>query len=361
VITFATFDAEAWQVALAAALCLGLLAWSLAALERHRAARLHRFAAPETLARLRSGYAPGLRRPLNAFVLLGALFLVLALAGPQVGTGGTAPGRGSRDILVLLDTSPSMNAANPAPSRLERARRKVGELLSRHPGDRFGLVAFAGAAALQCPLTTDHAYFKTILHTLDTDTISQAGTDIQSALEEAAGVFRKESARENDAGRAGRIVILISDGEAVSGEAVAAAADLGAASHVMVLGIGDPEGAEVTLPQWMGRAGQSPGGTVTHWSRLDEEHLAAIARAGGGVYARSTLGDDDLDVIDRELGYLAGRAGEHDPGRRAANRYRWPLAAALALFALEGLWLAAMPWFARRGAAAGKEGAHELA
>ncbi|MCF6285322.1 MAG: VWA domain-containing protein [Candidatus Hydrogenedentes bacterium] len=359
--TFALFGMDPWQFILAGIAVMVGLWWSLRRLEGQRRTRLHRFAAPETLGRLVYGQVPALRRPLNVLVLVGVFFLLLTLAGPQWGTDGSAPGRSSREILVLLDTSESMNAANPAPSRLDRAQRKITDLLLRYPADRFGLVAFSGGAALQCPLTTDHGYFKTILHAVDTDTLSEEGTDIESAFQEAVRLFAGESRRENEASRDERIVLLISDGEEVTGEAISVAGKLAASSHVMVLGIGDPDGAEVTLPQWMRRGKHAPKDVSPHWSRLDEENLSAIAVAGDGVYVRSTLGGDDLKVIARELAYLTGTSSDGMPGHRRVNRYRWPLIAALVLFGLEGFWLVVLPWITRRTLAEpGKEGVHDV-
>jgi len=331
-------------VLLGVGLCLG---GCLVLLERGRARRLARFVAPVMLARISRGYHPALRRPLNGLVLCGALALTLALAGPQWGSDATASARGSRAFLILLDTSESMNAVNPAPTRLERARRKITDLVEKHPADRFGLIAFSGGAALQCPLTTDHAYFMTVLHAVDTDTLSEEGTDIEAALQEAATVFAGEDT-SGTGDRAGRAVVLVSDGEAVTGDAQRAAEELAQSSAIMVMGIGDPEGAEITLPQALRQSRGSGETALTHLSRLDEGALSDIAVAGGGVYVRSTLGDDDVRILQRELAFLDGASSEEGPGFRRINRYRWPLALALALFVGEALWLSVLPRLARR-------------
>lgn len=346
-ISFSVPEAIAAYWAPAAVLLLAGLAWLLGRLERCRNRRLHGFAETGLLARLVSGYAPGLRRPLNAMVLLGSALLVLAAAGPHWGSKEFSERRGSREILVLLDTSESMNAANPAPSRMARARNKIGTLLETYSADRFGLIAFSGAAALQCPLTRDRAYFKSVLDSVTTDTLAAEGTDIEAAFDEAAKLFVEEQGRGRGSVRSDRIILLISDGEEVSGNAVAAAGRLARHARVAVLGIGDPEGAEVTLPQWMQRSHYGTGNAQSHWSVLDEENLAAIARAGGGVYVRSTLSGDDLAVIGRELAALDGYRGTGDPTYRKVNRYRWPLAGAALCFAAEGLWLVLLPSLAR--------------
>ena len=328
-------------VVLLVCLCLG---GSLAWLERRRAQRLARFVSPAMLERISMGYHQALRRPLNYLVLLGAAALLLALAGPHWGSDASAQARGSREFLVLLDTSESMNAVNPAPSRLERARRKITDLVLKNPADRFGLIAFSGGAALQCPLTNDHAYFMTVLHAVDTDTLSEEGTDIEAALYEAATVFSGDG---GSGGRSGRAVLLVSDGEAVTGDARNAAHELAKMSTILVMGIGDPEGAEVSLPQWMRQVRGNGASDHTHHSRLDEEALSDIAVAGGGVYVRSTLVDDDVRVIQRELAFLDGASSDEGPGFQRINRYRWPLALAWAFLAAEALWLILMPRMAR--------------
>ena len=328
---------------------LALLGWLLSVLERRRSGRLADFADHALLERLVAGHAPWLRKPLNLFVLLGTACLLVALAGPRWGVSEVGTRRGSREILVLLDTSESMNAVNPAPSRLARAQSKIGALLEACPGDRFGLIAFSGAAVLQCPFTRDHAYFKTILQSVTTDTLTEEGTSIESALVEAERLFEGERGASG-AAAGDRLILLVSDGESPEAGAEAAARRLASSGRIAVMGIGDAEGAVVSLPQWMERSRHAPSGAHTHLSRLNEEALADIALSGGGVYVRSTLSGEDLAVIQREMAYLDGIVGSDDARSRQVNRYRWPLVAAIIFFAAEGLWLVWMPHGARRAA-----------
>jgi Ca-activated chloride channel family protein len=326
---------------------LAILAWLLSRLEKRRGVRLADFADHPLLDHLVAGHAPWLRKPLNLYIISGAACLMVALIGPRWGESEPDTRRGSREILVLLDTSESMNAVNPAPSRLARAQSKIGALLEACPGDRFGLIAFSGAAVLQCPFTRDHAYFKTILQSVTTDTLTEEGTNIESALVEAERLF--EGGRGVNGASAGdRLILLVSDGESPEAGAAAAARRLSSSGRIAVMGIGDADGAVVSLPQWMERSRLAPTGGHTHLSRLDEEALADIALAGGGVYVRSTLGGEDLAVIQREMAYLDGMVGSDDARSTHVNRYRWPLAAAIIFFVAEGLWLVGMPHMVRR-------------
>lgn len=342
----------------ASLIALALLAWLLARLESRRGRRLADFADLHMLEHLVAGHTPSLRKPLNLYVIAGTACLLVALAGPRWGESEPGTRRGSREILILLDTSESMNAVNPAPSRLARAQSKIGALLEACPGDRFALIAFSGAAVLQCPFTRDHAYFKTILQSVSTDTLTEEGTNIESALVEAERLFEGQRGATGATG-GDRLIFLVSDGESPEAGAEAAARRLASSGRIAVMGIGDAQGAVVSLPQWMERSRQAPTGAHTHLSRLDEAALTDIALAGGGVYVRSTLGGEDIAVIQREMAYLDGIVGLDDARSRQVNRYRWPLAAAIMLFAAEGLWLVWMPHGARR--AAQRQSAREAA
>jgi Ca-activated chloride channel family protein len=238
-----------------------------------------------------------------------------------------------------------MLAENPAPNRLERAKQKIAALTDMAFGDRFGLVAFSGAAELMCPLTLDHGYFRTVLAAVDTDSISYEGTDIAAALEVAQATFEDQEASDAGAGRDNRAVLLISDGEAVAGNAGAAVGDLAKLAHVFVIGVGDPRGTTVN---YTNRFVRGDVGSETHVSRLDEAALQDLALTGGGGYIRSTASNRDMEEIHGLISQLFARGVDDDIESRLVNRYQWPLAGAIACFAGEGLWLVLLPWLGRR-------------
>jgi Ca-activated chloride channel family protein len=331
-----------WLAAAGVVLCL--IAFWLVRSERARQGKLHLLIEAKLAPRLLSGYDARIRRPLLWFALLGCVFLTLTLMQPRWGKAWVNVDRASRDVLVLLDTSESMNAQDPAPDRLTRARQEIEQLLERCPGDRFGLIAFSGDAALQCPLTLDHGYFRSVLNSVDTDTLTEEGTNISAALLAAREVFEKEGASILEQRRYSRAVIVISDGEEVSGDAVKTADDLAAVATVHVIGIGDPQGAEVRFPEWMLRYASVPNANKPHVSKLDEETLSKVAIEGGGLYVRSTASNDDTEALFRELETLHARATTGDLRFNMVNRYRWPLAAAVVCFVLEGLWIVLMPY-----------------
>lgn len=322
-----------------------VLAIALRVLEQRRSARLDAFVENQLAPRLLAGVNARLRRPLYWFTLVGAGALALTLMQPHWGQSYERVARRSHDILVCLDVSESMLAEAPAPNRLARARQKIASLMDRAYGDRFGLIAFSGAAELMCPLTLDHAYFRTVLDAVDTDSISLEGTDISAAFEVAASAFQGQDAEGEDAGRDNRAVILISDGEAVAGDAATAAEALGELAHIFVIGVGDPQGTEVT---YVNRFVRGDVQEQTHVSRLDERALQKIALAGGGGYIRSTPTNRDVEEIFGLVQQLFARDVDSDIEHRLVNRYQWPLAVAIACFFTEGAWLVLMPVLARR-------------
>ncbi len=313
-------------------------------LEKRRAGRLHRFVTAKLAPRLLVGFDASVRRPLFWMTVLGVASLAVALAQPHWGQAWKEVRKQSRDVLICLDTSESMRATDFLPNRLERAKQKLLTLLDRSPGDRFGLIAFSGASAMQCPLTLDHGYFKAVLNAVDTDSISQEGTDIAAALDEAVEVFREEDASGDTFSRDTRAILLISDGEQVSGDAVARAEEASQYCRVYVFGVGDPGGAEVRIPDQMTRNKTGPRGAAMHHSKLDEETLIKLAKAGNGPYIAASMDDWDVDQAYAAMERLESRAVESDLRLQLVNRFQWPLAFAIILFAGEGAWLALLPW-----------------
>ena len=250
----------------------------------------------------------------------------------------------SRDIMICLDTSESMLAKNPLPNRLERSKQKILALIDRAPGDRYGLVAFSGGAELQCPLTHDQGYFRAVLNAVDTDTISYEGTDIAAALHEATEVFKEDAEQTGDYNKDARAILLISDGEQVAGDAVEAAEEAARYARVYVIGVGDPNGAEIRIPDLVRRTTRG-GGEATHLSKLDEDTLIKVAQFGQGGYIRTTPDNRDIEEIHGHIEKLAARSADSDIRFHLVNRYQWPLALAILCFAAEGLWVAVLPKF----------------
>lgn len=291
-----------------------------AILDRFASLPAQRFIAPETGAS---------RRWLKAGLILGVLaFTAVALAGPQYGFRWEEVEQRGIDIIVALDCSKSMLAEDIRPNRLDRAKREIYDLLAMLEGDRIGLVAFAGTAFLQCPLTLDYEAFHLFLKTLTPDYLPVGGTDLNAAVRSALDGFDQTDAE--------KAIILITDGENTGeGDPMAAAKMAGEKGvKLFCIGIGSETG--VPVPDEGGGLKKDREGNIVV-TRLDEDLLKRMAVLTGGTYVRSVAGDMDLDVIyAREIrGKM--EAGTVASGRKQVweDRYQWALALAVLLMALE--------------------------
>ena len=224
------------------------------------------------------------------FVTLAFLFLLLALTRPQWGYQWEDYKQEGVDIIIALDVSRSMLAEDIKPSRLERAKRKISDLLYMLRGDRIGLVAFAGTSFVQCPLTLDYAAARIFLNAIDTDLIPVQGTALGEALRKSTKAFRTQ---ENKS----KAIILITDGEDQTGQAMKAAEDAKKAGvKIFTIGIGKEIGAPLPNPNMGSGFLKNENGDVII-TKLNESILQKISIMTGGSYVRSVTGDIDLKTI----------------------------------------------------------------
>jgi Ca-activated chloride channel family protein len=269
---------------------LPLAGVALAVCGRHKKKAMERFADPELLAQL-TGKDLKRRRFFKGLFLLSALALMLfALAGPRWGSHYQEVSQKGVDIMILVDVSPSMRVEDIKPDRLERARREILDFLTVVQGDRVGLVAFSGAAFVQCPLTLDYAALDMFLGQLEPDLIPVPGTDLGAAIEMGLSAFDFKA--ETD-----KVILLITDGEDNEGKGLDAArqaAEKGV--KIFVFGMGETSGGPVPAGDGKGGFKKDKEGKLI-LSKLEEESLRRIASATGGTYARSVAGDLDLDIL----------------------------------------------------------------
>lgn len=340
-----------WWIGLGIALIV-IVGYGLKTLEKGRDIRLGRFVDLRLGERLLIGHDAKMRTPLFWFSFIGFVCLILTLAQPRWGESWQEVRQSSRDIVVCLDVSESMRAENPLPNRLERAKQKIASFMELSPGDRFALVPFSGAAELMCPLTLDRGYYASVLNAVDTDSISLEGTDLAAALTVAVETFQEQEKETGDFDKNSRAILLISDGEAIEGDALAAAEEAAKYARIFVLGVGSPRGVEVEYTLTTGRGGRRNSQTFTHLSKLDEDSLMRIAvEAGGGAYIRSTPGNDDVNKIHEIVRDLSAREVSSDLRMQLMNRFQWPLALAIICFVGEGLWLVLLPTLRKSGEA----------
>jgi Ca-activated chloride channel homolog len=318
-------------LALPALVALGVWSWTL---RRRQAARA--IGAPELLERLGAGDLRAF--PLARLLLLcvAAASLGLAAAGPRWGLESVDERGMAGDLVLALDVSRSMLAADVTPDRMERQRILARRILRALPGDRIGLVAFAGRAYALTPLTSDHGALHLYLDALDPDIVSQGGSTLSTAIRQATDLARGP----DDAGRG--VVLVISDGEAHEERgAVLRAADraaqLGLTIHTV--GVGTRQGAPVPArPSPDGRVQgytRGPDGEIAV-SRLDDALLQEVADRTRGQYF--WLGDaGSTDAVIRTLQGLDRTEGGAQGGVRERPRYAWFVLVALVLLAIDGL------------------------
>ncbi len=319
------FAHPAWLVLIwLAPLVFVLYGWG----QRRRSRVLAGYAEPAAWGRLAGRRSPARRWAAAALAALAVLWLAVALAGPRYGFHWRDSERRGVDLLVAVDCSRSMLAEDTPPSRLARAKREVVDLLNRLEGDRVGLVAFAGTAFLQCPLTLDYAGLHIFLQALTPEFLPVGGTALAEALDVALRSFDPESAAE-------RAILLITDGEETSGAAAEAAERARQAGvRIYVLGVGTPEGAPIPLAE--GGFQKDAGGQIV-LARLGEEALRRFAALTGGGYARAVPGDADLEALYTG-GIRAAMEAQTLGSERVQvweDRYQWPLGLAVLALLLE--------------------------
>lgn len=314
-----------------------LLLPGLAALEWWAAARrrraLNRFGERGRIDRLTS--VASRRRIGRAVLRLAAVaLLATALARPQFGDRVETVRRAGQDVVVALDLSASMEAGDVAPSRLAAARLAVGRLIERFDGDRIGLVAFAGEAFVQSPLTLDYAAATLFLNAMEPDLVPVPGTDLGRAIEVALDGF-------GDPGERSRQIVVITDGEDHEG-ALDAAVERAVDEGVRIHAVGMGSTAGVPIPGFdengapNGFLRDAEGSVVT--TRLDDVTLQRVADRTGGAYYHAAAGSGA--AFERLVAELTGGEGEEIESRevtRYEEQYQIFLGLALVLLVAEAL------------------------
>jgi Ca-activated chloride channel homolog len=293
------------------------------------------FASASLLGRLADPLRPGVGFLRSVMLLTALSLLVVCLARPQYGRQPVILKREGRDIVFLLDTSLSMLADDIKPDRLTRARFELNSLLGRLEGDRVALVPFAGDAFVLCPLTTDYAAVSMFVDGIDTGMISEPGTNIARALKAGGAAFDEQESKY-------RVMVLITDGEQLEGDALQMAGELRKAGiHLYAIGIGTPEGVPIPIKDAQGKVGDykrdSRGEIVM--SRLGEQLLADLAHTGGGEYYRAGTQALELDRIFEDIKKLEKRQIDSREFVLYHDRYQWFLSLAFVLLLVEPLLL----------------------
>ena len=295
--------------------------------QRQRRRRLERFASSSLLAVLTPSASPARIRTKFVLYLFALVFLIVAAARPQVGSKLREEHHKGIEMRLVVDVSNSMLAEDFEPNRLDRTKFAIDRVVESMKQDRIGVVAFAGEAQVQLPITSDYRMARAFARKLSPQLVRTQGTDLGAAIKLASMSFSSQS-------EGSRVMILITDGENHESdalEAAQAAAEKGIA--IYTIGIGTPEGAPVMIG---GEYLTDENGDMVV-SKLDEKTLQEIASATGGAYVRATKQSIGLkEIIDR--------LKELDESDLATTRfeafdeqYQYPLVVALLLLLVEWL------------------------
>ena len=317
-------------------LIVGIIACTIAfVFLRISAARRRRvlteFAAPETCDRLTINVSDTRRRIKNILVLAALASCFIALSRPHYGEEWREIRQKGIDILIAVDTSRSMLTMDIQPNRLERAKLAIKDFVGRLEGDRVGLMPFAGSSFLMCPLTTDYGAFTASLDALGPDSIPFGGTDLAGVIN-AAGTLLSNEANH-------KILILVTDGEDLKGEALQAAKN--AAEHNMTIytiGVGTPEGELIPDVKSGGKTYIKDASGNFIRSKLDAITLTKIAEITGGLYVPlGSMGQGFTTIYQEKLKLVPKEEHNERMQRHPIERFYWPLALAIVLLTLDFL------------------------
>ncbi len=233
--------------------------------------------------------------------LLALAFVIFAMIDLETGAHLENVTTSGSDIVITLDVSNSMNAQDIAPSRLERAKEAIQQLIDKMEGDRIGIVIFAGQSFVQLPITTDYNSAKLFLSEIRTDLIPTQGTAIGEALTRSANLLMDES--DSDFSKRSKSIILISDGENFQDDALAAAKQAaGRGITIHTIGIGSPDGVPIPVSS-NGKENtykkDKEGNTVI--TKLNMALLQDIAVNAGGVCIHASNSDVGLDRVAEQI------------------------------------------------------------
>ncbi len=258
---------------------------------------------------------------------IGVLCVVVALARPQWGSTLEPIARKGVDVLIGIDISESMLAEDVRPSRLGKARGEALRLLERLEGNRVGLLAWAGAGGVLCPLTLDTSAVRMFLDALEPDMISHPGTSLAEALRAGVEAYGREE-------RQYKVMVLFTDGEEqVDRDEAVKAARVAAGEGVIIhtIGVGTAAGAPIPQRSADGAIAsyrKDNGGRIVT-TRLDEALLADLSAEAGGRYWPATIAEEEVDRVVEAIGSMDRKEVQARLMTQFEERFQIPLAGGL--------------------------------
>jgi len=302
-------------------LLIGIYLWAT----RNYRRRLTQFGNPETVGGLMPEASPKRIRHKFVLCITALALLVVAAARPQFGAKLKEVSREGIELMLAVDVSNSMLAQDFQPNRLERTKYAIGRLLGNLNQDHVGLIAFAGDAYVQLPITADYVTARNFTNQLSPDMVSKQGTAIGAAIDLAINSFSSQS-------KGSRVLVIVSDGENHEDDPFSAAqraAEKGIA--IYTIGIGTPEGAPIRIGNDFLK--DSDGNMVV--TKLDEASLEKIALQTGGAYIRSTPQSLGLQEIVDKINETEKTRFKTSVYEEYNEQYQYLIAISLLLLLLE--------------------------
>lgn len=260
-------------------------------------------------------YSSGRKKFKFFLIMLMFVLGVFLIARPQFGTKIENVKRQGVEVIVAMDVSNSMLATDVSPSRLQKAKRIVSQLIDGMDNDKVGLIVFAGKAYTQIPITSDYVSAKLFMNDISPSLVPTQGTAIGEAIDLAVRSFGGEDAEEADK-KVDRAIIVITDGENFEDDARAAAARAAKRDILVhVVGVGTSEGAPIPQDGMMSFKKTADGETVI--TRLDEQMCGEIAQAGKGIYVQA----DNSNNAERVIGKAVDAMSKSDVVSKVYTQY----------------------------------------
>ncbi|MGO4817290.1 VWA domain-containing protein [Flavobacterium sp. W22_SRS_FP1] len=275
----------------------------------------------------RSTFKPTLKL---VIILLALAGLILGLVNPKIGTKMETVKREGIDIVFAMDISKSMLAEDVAPSRLEKSKQIISQIINQLGSDRIGIVAYAGSAFPVLPITTDYSVAKMFLQSMNTDMVSSQGTSLDEAIKLSATYF-------DDKSKTSKLLILISDGEDHSEGAQAAAEEANKQGmRIITIGIGTDKGGTIPLKRnGIVESYQRDNNDQVVVTKLNRASLEAIAKATKGGYVSGNNTKEVLEYIKSNLDKIQKTEFESTQMADFQSQFQWFLGIAFGLLFLD--------------------------
>ena len=309
-------------------------------LQYYRKKKMEAYGSSALTRRLSAEDAPAMHHVKFGLFLAGLTCLIFALANPQVGSSLEKGTRKGVDIMICMDISNSMLAEDIQPNRLEASKMALSRFIDKLQGDRIGLVVFAGKAFVQLPITSDYAAAKMFINIVKPSLISEQGTDIANALDLATVSMLPENDKVQQkqlSDLTSKVILVVSDGEDHFPESIEMAQEvhkLGITIHT--IGIGNTLGEPIPLRDKYGNPTYKKdrdGNTVM--TRLNEEVLQDIARAGGGTYVHASNANMGFETILNKINSMNKTDIQEVTFTRYDSKFQIPLVLSLLFFFIE--------------------------